>query len=66
MKRFSIRDLLFVIIIVALILGWSFDRRPATGRFQIGVSEKAVYVLDTATGKMWAGDEAFVDSKLPK
>jgi hypothetical protein len=67
MKQFSIRDLLFVVIIVALVLGWSFDRRPATGRFQLGgTAQSGILVLDTATGKIWSGDDAFVDPKLPK
>jgi hypothetical protein len=57
MKEFSIRDLLFAIIIVslalALALGWWHDRRPVPARFQMQVSDSGhVYILDTATGEM--------------
>jgi hypothetical protein len=55
MKQFSIRDLLFLIVIVALILGWWFDRRPIPARFQMqGDGNGPVYVIDTATGQVWS------------
>lgn len=57
MKQFSIRDLLFVIMIVALVLGWWLDRRPIPARFQMqtvsGANGTNAYVLDTATGQVW-------------
>jgi hypothetical protein len=55
MKQFSIRDLLFLVVIVALALGWWLDRRPVAARFQIaGGGNGPAYVLDTATGQVWA------------
>jgi hypothetical protein len=55
MKQFSIRDLLFLVVIVALALGWWLDRRPVAARFQIEAAGNGpVYVLDTATGQVWA------------
>jgi hypothetical protein len=53
MKQFSIRDLLFLIVIVALALGWWLDKRPIPARFTIGGGDKHAYVLDTATGQVW-------------
>ena len=54
MKRFSIRDLLFLVLIVALALGWWLDRRPIPARFQGFAADKRAYVLDTATGEVWS------------
>jgi hypothetical protein len=53
MKQFSIRDLLFVVLIVALALGWWLDRRPVAARFQIHSDSTTTYVLDTGTGQVW-------------
>jgi hypothetical protein len=54
MKQFSIRDLLFLVVIVALILGWWLDRRPVPARFRLVDANNTPYVLDTATGQVWA------------
>ena len=54
MARFSIRDLLFLLAIIALALGWWFDRRPIPARFQMHVTTNRAYVLDTATGQVWS------------
>jgi hypothetical protein len=54
MKQFSLRDLLFLCVIIALILGWWLDRRPVPARFQIQVATDHAYILDTATGEMWS------------
>ena len=57
MKRFSIRDILLLFVIVSVFLGWWVDRRnraaPTPGRFQIEVFEGRAFVLDTATGQVW-------------
>jgi len=53
MKQFSIRDLLFLVVIIALTLGWWLDRRPAPVRYRLGVSGNHAFVLDTATGQVW-------------
>ena len=53
MARFSIRDLLFLVLIVALALGWWLDRRPVPARFQIVASDRSAFVMDTATGQVW-------------
>jgi len=55
MKQFSIRDLLFFVVIVALVLGWWFDRRAVPARFQMhSVPPNGnAYILDTSTGQAW-------------
>ena len=53
MKQFSIRDVLFLMVIVALALGWWLDRRPVSQRFQITASDNRVFLVDTATGQVW-------------
>jgi hypothetical protein len=53
MKQFSIRDLLFLIVIVAVALGWWMDKRPVPARFIIGGGADHAYMLDTATGQAW-------------
>jgi hypothetical protein len=35
MKQFSIRDLLFLVVIVTLVLGWWLDKRPIPARYTI-------------------------------
>ena len=70
MKQFSIRDLLFLIVIVALALGWWLDKRPIPSRYQMRVSGNRAYVVDTATGQVWtdsytsAGKDT--DLRVPK
>jgi hypothetical protein len=54
MKQFSIRDLFLVIVIIALALGWWYDRRPVPARFQIVSGGNHTFVLDTATGQVWS------------
>jgi hypothetical protein len=54
MKQFSIRDLLFLILVIALALGWWLDRRPIPARFQMHATENQAFVLDTATGQTWS------------
>jgi hypothetical protein len=54
MRQFSIRDLLFLVAIVALALGWWFDRRPVPARFQMTTTAGHAFVLDTATGQVWS------------
>jgi hypothetical protein len=53
MKQFSIRDLLFLVVIIALTLGWWLDRRPIPARFTMGGGDSHAYILDTATGQVW-------------
>jgi hypothetical protein len=54
MKQFSIRDVLLLVVIVALALGWWFDRRPPiVGRFQLMRRSNNFVKLDTATGKVY-------------
>jgi hypothetical protein len=55
MLRFTIRDLLFLVVVVALALGWWFDRRPLPARFQMYVTTNHAFLLDTATGQVWEG-----------
>jgi hypothetical protein len=42
MKQFSIRDLLFLVVIVALALGWSLDHRKLTALCQRQETELGV------------------------
>jgi hypothetical protein len=53
MKQFSIRDLLFLVLIIALALGWWLDKRPIPARFTMGGGDSHAYILDTATGQAW-------------
>jgi hypothetical protein len=67
MKQFSLRDLLFLIVIVALALGWWLDRRPIPARFQMESTSTRAYVLDTATGQVWFdGADGFSGAKITK
>ncbi len=66
MKQFSIRDLLFLMVIVALALGWWLDRRPVPARYQFGATNNTAYVLDTATGQVWSSQvNTFSPPKTP-
>ena len=66
MTQFSIRDLLFLIVIVALALGWWLDKRPVPARYQFGTNGTFAYVLDTATGQVWSsGESSFKPPKAP-
>jgi hypothetical protein len=54
MTRVSVRELLLAFAIVALALGWWFDRRSDEARFQIQATGSHAYVLDTHTGQVWS------------
>jgi hypothetical protein len=43
MKQFSIRDLLFSVVIIALALGWSLDHRKLSALCQRQESELGVF-----------------------
>lgn len=66
-KSFSLRDALFVIAIVAVLLGWWVDRRQvaaAPGRFQMQIVNGQAMMLDTATGRVfYQGDANFTGPK---
>ena len=57
MKQFSIRDLLLLVLIVALGLGWWVDRQNRApllpARYQIQVVDGRAFVLDATTGQVW-------------
>ena len=59
MKQFSIRDLLLICVILALILGWWLDRRPRPTHYEVQATTKNAFVLDTTTGELrvWKIDE---------
>lgn len=80
MKQFSLRDLLFIVVIVSLLFGWWVDRQnrgPTSGRFQIRSATGHSVILDTATGQAWnrtytddghiriGFGQEFTDPKLP-
>ncbi len=58
MLRYSMKDLLYLFVVAALILGWwaeRHNREPPAARFQMQLLEanQDVYILDTATGQVW-------------
>jgi hypothetical protein len=56
MAKFSIRDLLWLMTVVALVVALIYVKQPvAAGRYQLILSSDArvKYFLDTATGKYW-------------
>jgi hypothetical protein len=65
MKQFSIRDLLFLVVIVALALGWWLDKRPVPARFQLQCSGNTFCKLDTATGEVWFQSDSGFSDPLP-
>jgi hypothetical protein len=70
MKQFSLRDLFFIVAIVALLLGWWVERRnfaAAPGRFQMQVVNGQAVLLDTATGEVhYSGTTTFTAPKIGK
>jgi len=56
--NFSIRDLLWLTTVVAVVV-WSRYERPGTpGRYTMELNQGSyhTYVLDTATGQLWLRD----------
>jgi hypothetical protein len=56
MKQFSIRELLLVVLIVSLALGWWVDRRNSAStsqRFQLQVADEHAFIVDSVTGQSW-------------
>jgi hypothetical protein len=53
--KFTIRDLLWLTVVAALIVALLYVKRPvATGRFQLVVDGgRTKYVMDTTSGKIW-------------
>jgi hypothetical protein len=53
--KFTIRDILWLTAVVALIVALIYVKQPvAAGRFQLVVPQHAPkYVFDTTTGKIW-------------
>jgi len=68
MKRFSIRDLLLLVVIVALALGWWQERRSAgaVGRYQMTTSANGQMILDTATGQVFGNSNSDFWSRKDK
>jgi hypothetical protein len=53
--RFSIRDLLYLVVIVSLALAFWIERRNSastSARYQIQVVEDRAFVVDTVTGQV--------------
>jgi hypothetical protein len=51
---FTIRDLLWLTVVVALVVALLYVQRPAaTGRFQIVMDGQTKYAIDTTSGKIW-------------
>ena len=69
MKQFSLRDLLFVIALIAMALGWWIDRRTAKPRYTMQISSNnTIYVLDTSTGSIsvnYTNNAGTILSSLP-
>jgi len=54
--RFTIRDLLWLTLVVAILLAWRFYRpTPTAGRYQwIGMNgDNSPMIMDTADGSIW-------------
>jgi hypothetical protein len=70
MKQFSIRDLMLLIGLVAVALGWWIDRHnraAVPARYQLQVSGDYAIVLDTATGQVWdRHTSGFMSPKIVK
>ena len=61
--RFGVRDLLWVMVVVGLALGWWLGRREPEkppveiGRYQMHTDKDGLlHVMDTATGVYWTRD----------
>jgi hypothetical protein len=56
--RFTIRDLLWLTLVVALCLGWSVDhwRKPG-GRYRLVETESELRIIDNETGNYWEKDD---------
>ena len=60
--KFSIRDLLLVTVIVALVLALMYVKWPSgQGRYQFAVDEAHgnLYIFDSATGRYWRKASGF-------
>ena len=53
--RFTIRDLLWLTALMAVVLAWRFSRpQPQIGRYQrIDKPDSRSLIFDTATGRVW-------------
>jgi hypothetical protein len=58
--RFTIRDLLWLTLVVAVLFAWRFSRiQPVAGRYQrIDKPNSLPLIFDTATGRVWELDHA--------
>jgi hypothetical protein len=56
--HFTIRDLLWLTVVVALVLALIYTKQPsAAGRYQLILpQEKGGYLIDTVTGKVLVSD----------
>jgi len=56
--RFSIRDLLWLTLVVALAVGWWAYSR-ASGRYRFVETEAGARIIDIKTGDVWQRDYFF-------
>ena len=52
--KFTIRDLLWLTVVTALVVALIFTKRPIhPGRYQLVDGAKGRHVVDTTTGRIW-------------
>jgi hypothetical protein len=53
---FSLKDLFWLVLVLALAAGWFFQHQSTTGRYQMSPfpgNSGAIIIFDTQTGKSW-------------
>jgi hypothetical protein len=53
LPQFTIRDLLWLTVLVAMGLVWFFQKPNQPGRYQLGTDHSHALINDTATGRCW-------------
>lgn len=53
--RFSIRDMMWLTVVVAMAFAWYFVKPNTPGRYTIGIDpgRNSALLVDTATGQCW-------------
>ena len=58
MLHFSLRDLFWLTLVVALAMGWSIDHwRKPSGRYRLVETESELRIIDNETGNYWRKDD---------
>jgi len=63
--RFTIRDLLWLTLVVALAVGWSIDHwRKPSGRYRLVETGSRLRIFDDKTNTIWIKDDGDHWSKI--